>query len=1160
MVISVFGIMTSIQAQQIVPLQVDGVTTQWAFGNGGEFPGAKGSLKQDSRTVTLDYDFTGGGAYVCANNQGVTPPETQDFQITARSDQQCRVSYRITDANGRVFQGATSTLEANQAQTLTMPCRGSWQSAWGGSKPTDQPEQPVQMLWVLVYNDEYMPKTGHVLLSEYKAIIDPSQPVQILGAKRTASPFSSVKLPLLKAGWCYFPKEQKLGKYRVVMGYNEPGENANDARDLRIISAQGQLITGLWGRLQVTGSSEYVTPTDFAIQTGKLNGSEQWQWEHTDQRLGFQQLVSTSITPGGINSTIYVRFLRAHKGSIRMPFTLPNGQIDMMAGDGSAQNAYTRVLFPSQVTRLDYQATDGTLSMHLACANPKGISLTIEPKAFAHMFRSEQQTAVVELSPPADGVFPAGYVNAVQLRVGYAPGTPLPRQIAAPAWPDRVDIALMEPDAAHGWTLERVNQPRVFTADESKLIGVSLYQAGAAPRKLTLVSELRDYSNRIVWTQKIPVTLASQKAERTVLMLPIKTKGIYSLTVTVKQQNSVLGEKVHRIAVVPKPASVTAKQSFFGIDPLFYESTAQNLQFLRKIGVRWLRLGGGVWYPSEGDRAYLTKLRQYDIGSFLLINGPEDVRAADYDGLIDYYEIGNEPDAWISPEDYAKLAARSAEKIRQVNPKIKVLACSVSGGDSDGGFAFTKRFLAAGGAKSCDIIPFHPYAGIRAFGPELEPVSPEDNALYEKLMEASRLTKQAKLEMWLGEIGYLMVNEYRFPRSAFHQYEKSFANYLTRLMLISRTIPGMKRVIWFHLCNDDTPLRLYPTQYSTYSNLGPNNNITPNLAAYANLASLTDGGQFMRKLKFANPKLWGVQMRQGSRDVLALWSSKGQIQLDWPSAASINKVSMVGTEGTLKPKRGRISLTLSEEPIYLVVPSTRGAVMAKAIEAATQSVLKPAVISTNASTVSSLKPDIIAVRASKPPVIDGELSEWSKASSVLLDRQQQVVPPDPGFWKGPDDLSATVSWMYDDKNLYLACRVKDDVHLNGEPMAKIWAGDSMQIALANAQFPYGYTELSVGLSSVAGSGHWVCIGPGNGKPLPGMRVVVKRGQGVTNYEMAIPMASLSSISIVPGTKIRVAFIVNDVDQTARKWIGFKVPGLIGSVKEANLMPVMLLKK
>ncbi len=1147
-------------ADQSIALQGEGVAAAWGFGNGGEFPGARGGLKQDSRSVTLDYDFTGGGAYVCANYNGITPPQTESFSVTAKPQQRCRVSYRMTDANGRVFQGATSTLEANQSQTLTMPCRGSWQSAWGGSKPTDQPELPIQMLWILANHEQDVPKTGRVVLSEFKAISTAVEPISILGTQRPSSPFGSGKLERLKEGWCVFPKERKLGRNRVVMGYNEPGEAENDMRDLRIISPQGETITGMWGRVQVTGELEYVTPTDFPIQSREQQGHLIWQWAQLDQRLGFQQMVHTDISDSGVNSTIYVRFLKPHKGTIRMPFALPNGQVDMLAGDGSAQNPYTKVLFPSQVSRMDYQGAEGVISTHIVCANPRGVSLSIEPKLFSHVFRKELRMAVLELTPPADGVFPAGYVNAVQLRVGYPADTLLPKLIAAPNWPTRIDVAFLEPDKATGWTLTRVNQPRVYTPEEVKQVGLSLYQTGPGSRKVTIKAELRDYTNRLVWRSDEPLTLKAQTPTQRVLKLPVKSKGIYSLSVKVVEAGSVQGERLCRIAVVPKPVTITAEKSYFGIDPVFYEGFDQNMRFLRKIGVRWLRLGGGVWYPDEGDRAYLTKLRQYDIGSFLIINSPEEVRPASYNDLIDYYEIGNEPDAWITPEDYAGLAARCAEKVRQVNPKTKILACSVSGGDSDGGFAFTKRFLAAGGAKSCEIIPFHPYSGIRAFGPELEPVSPEDNSMYEKLMEASQLTSQNNLEVWLGEIGYLMVNGYRQPQARFHEYEKSFANTLTRLMLISRTIPGMKRVIWFHLCADDTPLKLYPNHQSTYNNLGPNNNITPNLAAYANLASLSDGGQFIGKLKLTNPKLWGVQIRQGSRDVLALWSSKGQIKLNWPGKEAINTVSMVGTDGQLKPQRGQMSLTLGEEPVYLVVPSSKASALVKAVESATQVVLKPTASgSSNAQSSASLKPDIIATRALKPPVIDGELGEWSSANSVVLDRQQQVVPPDPGFWKGPDDLSATVSWMYDDKNLYMACRVKDDIHKNIEPMAKIWAGDSMQIAFANAQFPYGYTELSAGLSSVDGSGQWVGMGVGNGKPLPGMKVVVKRLDGVTNYEMAIPMASLSSLSIVPGSPIRVAFIVNDVDQTARKWIGFKVPGLIGAVKEGSQMPVMLLQ-
>ncbi len=425
------------------------------------------------------------------------------------------------------------------------------------------------------------------------------------------------------------------------------------------------------------------------------------------------------------------------------------------------------------------------------------------------------------------------------------------------------------------------------------------------------------------------------------------------------------------------------------------------------------------------------------------------------------------------------------------------------------------------------------------------------------MLEAQKITSANGLGIWVGEVGYLMTNEYRLPRAEFCEYEKGFAAYLVRLMLICRTIPGLQRVVWFHICKDDTPLRLYPTQYSTYSNLGPNNNITPNIAAYANLASLTDGAEFVRKLSFKDTKLWGVQLQRANRHVIALWSSHGKVAFKWKDKQPRATVSIVGTDGKISPVGGVNKLILSEEPVYLVVSKAEGATLAHALEAALTTDIAESIPT---SKPVKLKEDVTAAKTPRPLNIDAEFGDWAASKLIVLNQQHQIVPPDPGFWKGPSDLSASVSWMYDDKYLYMACQVHDDIQLNNEQAAQIWAGDSIQIAIANAQAPYHYTELCIGLSHTAGVCQWEAVGTNNGQPLQGMQTAIKRKDNQTNYEFAIPWASLQGIRYQPGAPLRVAFIVNDVDGAGRKWIGFKDPALIGASKEAIKMPVMLLKK
>lgn|GEM_PF-6289358 len=917
---------------------------QWGFTNGGEFPGATGGIDCKDGRLALHYDFTGGGGYVSALYQGTVLPQTNSFTATITSDSNCQFNYRITDADGRVFQANSQSLKAGEKQDIIFTTTNNWQGAWGGTKgDSSQPVGTITTLWLCVCTTPDTPKTGNIYISNFKSDVSTDAKVQVTGPARSAVPFVKAKSVKSSPAVCYYPQDEKLDDCRVFMGYNEPGESANDARDLRITSKDGKYLFALWGRLQVTGDIEYVTPTDMSIRTQRSLNSSIWEWDNTDARLGFQQVVNTRVDSKGVTSTIYLRFLKPHTGSIIIPYVIPSGTISFYAG-GDDSSPYTKILTPKRATRVEFTVGDKKLYILNTIANPAGVTITYGQKLWMHFFRAELPVSYINIKAPDGKTFPKGYANAVQLRMTFDPSEKLPQSIEKPNWNDGVGIYVMEKDDSGKQILPRVNRPHIFFQDEKKQLNVALYNMSVSQiRNINLDYTLKDYSNSIVLKKSVPVRILANTVSSASLDFPIKTKGIFSLTLTTKQGNNVFATKTCRLSVVPKPADVAVKDSFFGIDPLFLEGSQSNMDMLRKLGIRWLRLGGGVWYPAEGDKAHLKTLKQNGIGYFLLVENAGMVRGPEYNDLIDYYEISNEPDGWSNPEAYAQFAKPIYERAKEVNPNVTVLACSVSGGDSDSDFAFTKRFLAAGGVGMCQGIPYHPYSSIRAFGPGLQAVSPEENRLYDKMLQGRQLCKDAGLRTWIGEVGFLTINSYRYPSPDFHVYEKSYANYMARLFLISKCIPELERVIWFHLCMDDTPLTLFASNYGTYDSMGPNNNITPCLTAYANLASLIDGSKFVKKLQMAYPALWGVQTRRGERNVLALWSPNDPCTLSFDNISSINTVSLVGTESVLKPVKGKISLNITDEPRYLVFADSQASLVEK-IEKALVSFKEPVAI------------------------------------------------------------------------------------------------------------------------------------------------------------------------------------------------------------------------
>jgi hypothetical protein len=77
-------------------------------------------------------------------------------------------------------------------------------------------------------------------------------------------------------------------------------------------------------------------------------------------------------------------------------------------------------------------------------------------------------------------------------------------------------------------------------------------------------------------------------------------------------------------------------------------------------------------------------------------------------------------------------------------------------------------------------------------------------------------------------------------------------------------------------------------------------------------------------------------------------------------------------------------------------------------------------------------------KASKPPVIDGSLMEWSFSSAIFVsDKGTQPL----------DDCSGVFYMMWDDGNFYFAAKVYDDELVQGKNGASIWEEDDVQFDL-----------------------------------------------------------------------------------------------------------------
>jgi len=87
-----------------------------------------------------------------------------------------------------------------------------------------------------------------------------------------------------------------------------------------------------------------------------------------------------------------------------------------------------------------------------------------------------------------------------------------------------------------------------------------------------------------------------------------------------------------------------------------------------------------------------------------------------------------------------------------------------------------------------------------------------------------------------------------------------------------------------------------------------------------------------------------------------------------------------------------------------------------------------------------------AARRSAPPTLDGDLKDWPSFPCYTLDRAEQIGYGDPAAWGGPQDLSGSFCWGWDDSALYLAFDVRDDT-LRAFKGANVWENDYVEVWL-----------------------------------------------------------------------------------------------------------------
>lgn len=179
--------------------------------------------------------------------------------------------------------------------------------------------------------------------------------------------------------------------------------------------------------------------------------------------------------------------------------------------------------------------------------------------------------------------------------------------------------------------------------------------------------------------------------------------------------------------------------------------------------------------------------------------------------------------------------------------------------------------------------------------------------------------------------------------------------------------------------------------------------------------------------------------------------------------------------------------------------------------------------------------------------LDGNLDEWDGFASAAMPNSATDMTGMKNYG-GDSDLFAEFELAYDEKNIYLAAAVVDDIFDNPNTGASYWKGDSIQVALGTVEEDFG-VEIGLYQNNDGESGiysselikdAWGTIDDTTMYLRENSKVVVKRVGNVTYYEAQLPW--LFRFDSVPDECL-INVLVNDSDGNGRKGFFELQPGI-----------------
>lgn len=288
--------------------------------------------------------------------------------------------------------------------------------------------------------------------------------------------------------------------------------------------------------------------------------------------------------------------------------------------------------------------------------------------------------------------------------------------------------------------------------------------------------------------------------------------------------------------------------------------------------------------PLELWRAYVAKVAEH------------------YRGRISHYEIVNEPNLYLAPEDYMDMLKVAYEEIKRADSSAKVVGfCST--GDLGGVLSeYLENCFKLGGLDYADIVSFHPYSA-----QHLNSVNPADRQIADLRHLIKSYAGDRSRPLWNTELYYLTGRGKDYLSKGEYAPGDAAQRFLTDLgegVGQSICVPG-ETVFRRHIGENFGALLVTSMVY-------PN----ANFVAYNALARLFEGAKAVDKIKWGGDAVAYVYEREGKR-LAALWNYSGVKGLTLELGKNKAGFKVLDVYGNEVEAPGGI-LELTGSPAYLV--------------------------------------------------------------------------------------------------------------------------------------------------------------------------------------------------------------------------------------------------